>query len=206
MLDELIRLDGDSNPFYIAEVYALRGDSDEAFAWLKKGYAIRDPGISIIYEDPIFAPALRDDPRLAAFAKKLGMPDRTTSPIRGPLRGPQRRRANARSFAAPGLDLIPFLLAIPRAKLVAQMAMRWRPSALRPSSSTLASSSSASRCAVGSSISHASSAGSGPGNVMNSVTPGVFERIELRHVEAAGLDHVGHAEDRAFFGLARARR
>jgi TolB-like protein/cytochrome c-type biogenesis protein CcmH/NrfG len=75
VLDELIRLDGDSNPFYIAEVYALRGDADEAFAWLEKGYAIRDPGISIIYEDPIFAPALRDDPRLAAFAKKLGMPD-----------------------------------------------------------------------------------------------------------------------------------
>lgn len=75
VLDELIRLDGDSNPFYIAEVHALRGDADEAFRWLDKGYAIRDPGVAIIYEDPIFVPALRDDPRLAAFAKKLGVPD-----------------------------------------------------------------------------------------------------------------------------------
>ena len=75
LLDELIRLDGDSNPFYIAEVYALRGDADQAFAWLEKGYAIRDPGVSILDEDPIFVPALRNDPRLAAFAKKLGVPD-----------------------------------------------------------------------------------------------------------------------------------
>lgn len=74
-LDELIRLDGNSNPFYIAEVYALRGDADQAFAWLEKGYAISDPGVSILYEDPIFVPALRNDPRLVAFTRKLGVPD-----------------------------------------------------------------------------------------------------------------------------------
>jgi TolB-like protein/Tfp pilus assembly protein PilF len=74
-LDELIRLDGNSNPFYIAEVYALRGDADQAFAWLDKGYAIRDPGVSILYEDPIFLPALRNDPRMVAFTRNLGVPD-----------------------------------------------------------------------------------------------------------------------------------
>ena len=74
-LDETIRLDGDSNAFYIAQVYALRGDADKAFEWLEKGYAIGDPGVAIIYEDPIFIAAFRDDPRLAAFAKKLNLPD-----------------------------------------------------------------------------------------------------------------------------------
>jgi Tfp pilus assembly protein PilF len=74
-LDETIRLDGDSNAFYIAQVYALRGDADKAFEWLEKGYAIGDPGVAIIYEDPIFIAAFRDDPRLAAFAKKLKLPD-----------------------------------------------------------------------------------------------------------------------------------
>ena len=74
-LAETIRLDGESNAFYIAEIYALRGDADNAFAWADKSYAIGDPGVAIIYEDPIFAPALRGAPRLAALAKRLNVPD-----------------------------------------------------------------------------------------------------------------------------------
>jgi TolB-like protein/Flp pilus assembly protein TadD len=75
LLDETIRRDGESNAFYIAQIYALRGDADQGFAWLDRGYEIGDPGIAIIYEDPIFVSAFRDDPRLAAFAKKLNLPD-----------------------------------------------------------------------------------------------------------------------------------
>ncbi|HET7924301.1 MAG TPA: tetratricopeptide repeat protein [Rhodanobacteraceae bacterium] len=74
-LDEMIRLDGASYPTYIAEVYALRGDADKAFEWFEKGYAIRDPGAAIVYEDVIFTPAVRGDPRLAVLAKKLNLPD-----------------------------------------------------------------------------------------------------------------------------------
>jgi TolB-like protein/Tfp pilus assembly protein PilF len=75
ILDEMIRLDGTSYPTYIAEVYALRGDADKAFEWFEKGYAIGDPGAAILYEDVIFTPTVRNDPRLAALAKKLNLPD-----------------------------------------------------------------------------------------------------------------------------------
>ena len=79
-LDEMLRLDGDSNAFYIATVYTLRGDKDKAFEWLERGYTIRDPSTTIFYEDPIVMHALRNDPRMTAFAKKIGIPDPSTVP------------------------------------------------------------------------------------------------------------------------------
>jgi serine/threonine-protein kinase len=79
-LDDMLRLDGESNAFYIAEVYTLRGDADKAFEWLERGYTIRDPGTTTLYEDPIVLPALRNDPRMKAFAKKIGVPDPDTVP------------------------------------------------------------------------------------------------------------------------------
>jgi hypothetical protein len=41
---------------------------------------MRDAGVAAIYEDPILIPALRKDPRLAAFMKKVGLPDPNTVP------------------------------------------------------------------------------------------------------------------------------
>jgi serine/threonine-protein kinase len=75
ILDEMIRLDADSLPFYIAEVYGIRGDADATFEWVEKAYTARDPGVSILYEDPIVAHVLRDDPRFVEFVKKLNLPD-----------------------------------------------------------------------------------------------------------------------------------
>jgi serine/threonine-protein kinase len=80
ILDEMIRLDADSLPFYIAEVYGIRGDADGAFEWVEKAYAARDPGVAILYEDPIVAPLLRDDPRFVEFVQKLNLPDPRTVP------------------------------------------------------------------------------------------------------------------------------
>ena len=79
-LDEMLRLDGESNAFYIATVYALRDDADKAFEWLERGFTIRDPSTTILYEDPIVLHALRNDPRMTAFAKKIGIPDPSTVP------------------------------------------------------------------------------------------------------------------------------
>jgi TolB-like protein/tetratricopeptide (TPR) repeat protein len=79
-LDAMLKLDGTSNAFYIAIVYTLRGDRDKAFEWLERGYDIRDPTTMILYEDPIVLHALRDDPRMKVFAKKIGIPDPSTVP------------------------------------------------------------------------------------------------------------------------------
>ena len=72
----------------IADIYTLRGDADQVFAWLDRGIAKRDPGVAAMYEDPFLVPALRQDPRLALVARRLGLPDPATVPARWPMTGP----------------------------------------------------------------------------------------------------------------------
>lgn len=72
-LKHLIETQADAAPYQIAEVYALRRQPDEAFAWLDRALAQRDPGIQYLLTDP-FLLAYRRDPRLDAFCRKLGLP------------------------------------------------------------------------------------------------------------------------------------
>jgi serine/threonine-protein kinase len=81
-LAESIRLDADFSQLLIADTYALQGDADQAFEWLGRGLAVRDPGISALYEDPFLVPTLRNDPRLTALIRKMGLPDPGTVPNR----------------------------------------------------------------------------------------------------------------------------
>jgi TolB-like protein/Tfp pilus assembly protein PilF len=60
-------------PYQIAEVYALRNDAKETFAWLDRAWSSRDPGIQSLLFDP-FILRYKDDPRFAAFCKKVGLP------------------------------------------------------------------------------------------------------------------------------------
>ena len=72
-LDEMIRRDS-SFPTYMAMVYAMRGDADNAFVWLDRAVAARDPGVASLYELPWLVPALRKDPRMTSLCHKLGIP------------------------------------------------------------------------------------------------------------------------------------
>lgn len=54
-------------------MYALRKQPDQAFAWLERARANNDPGISNLLTDP-FLLAYKDDPRFAAFCRKVGLP------------------------------------------------------------------------------------------------------------------------------------
>ena len=58
--------------YQIAEVYAMRGESDRAFAWLETARAQRDAGLSAIKSDPLLK-SLYSDPRHAALLKKMGL-------------------------------------------------------------------------------------------------------------------------------------
>jgi TolB-like protein/Flp pilus assembly protein TadD len=60
-------------PYQIAEVYALRNDAKETFAWLDRAWSSRDGGINYLLYDP-FMLRYKDDPRFAAFCKKVGLP------------------------------------------------------------------------------------------------------------------------------------
>lgn len=56
----------------IAQVYAFRGESDRAFAWLQRTYAAHDPGLAELKSDPILK-RLSPDPRYQAMLRKIGL-------------------------------------------------------------------------------------------------------------------------------------
>jgi serine/threonine-protein kinase len=65
--------DGEAAALQIAEVRAFRGEKDEAFAWLERAYALRDPGLTEMKGDPLLR-GLEADPRYAALLKKMRLP------------------------------------------------------------------------------------------------------------------------------------
>jgi TolB-like protein/Tfp pilus assembly protein PilF len=72
-LRTLIDKNGSLAPYQIAQVYALRDDAKQTFAWLDRAWSLRDSGIQYLLLDP-FILRYRDDPRLAAFCRKVGLP------------------------------------------------------------------------------------------------------------------------------------
>jgi tetratricopeptide (TPR) repeat protein len=60
-------------PFQIAEVYALRNEAKATFEWLDRAWSSRDAGVGLILYDP-FILRFKDDPRFAAFCRKIGLP------------------------------------------------------------------------------------------------------------------------------------
>jgi tetratricopeptide (TPR) repeat protein len=63
-----------SNAFEIATIYAFRNQTDEAFEWLDRAYAQRDPSLMSTKMDPLLK-SLHNDPRFAALLKKLNLPN-----------------------------------------------------------------------------------------------------------------------------------
>ncbi len=59
--------------YQVAEIYALRKDPDQAFAWLERARSNNDGGVGDLLTDPLLAP-LKKDPRYAAFAREIGLP------------------------------------------------------------------------------------------------------------------------------------
>jgi tetratricopeptide (TPR) repeat protein len=72
-LGELIAKYHGGSAYQIAEVYALRNQSDEAFEWLERAYAQHDGGLINTKMD-LLLKSLHNDPRYAAFLKKLNLP------------------------------------------------------------------------------------------------------------------------------------
>ncbi|MBS0430963.1 MAG: hypothetical protein JSS21_00940, partial [Proteobacteria bacterium] len=75
-LKTFIAKDANWGAYQIAEVYALRRDPDNTFLWLDRAWSNRDTGIYYLLFDP-FILRYRDDPRFAAFCKKVGLPATT---------------------------------------------------------------------------------------------------------------------------------
>jgi TolB-like protein/Tfp pilus assembly protein PilF len=72
-LADLIANGRDQLAYQIAEVYAVRGETDEAFRWLQFSFDSHDTGTLSLLIDPLLR-GLRDDPRYKSLVTKLGMP------------------------------------------------------------------------------------------------------------------------------------
>jgi tetratricopeptide (TPR) repeat protein len=59
----------------IAPIYIALGEKDKAITELEKAYELRDPFILQLNIHPYFED-IRDDPRVIAIAKRIGLPDR----------------------------------------------------------------------------------------------------------------------------------
>ena len=59
--------------YEIAEVYALRNEPDKVFEWLDRAWTNRESDIGYLLYDP-FILRFKDDPRFAAFCRKVGLP------------------------------------------------------------------------------------------------------------------------------------
>ena len=62
------------SPFGIAASYTMIGETDEAFAWLERGYRERDPLMVHLKVHPYFDP-LRSDPRFDDLLRRIGFPE-----------------------------------------------------------------------------------------------------------------------------------
>jgi serine/threonine protein kinase/TolB-like protein/tetratricopeptide (TPR) repeat protein len=72
-LTELIGKFQADDPFYIAEVYAFRRETDHAFEWLDRAYNTRDTGLTAIKGDPLLK-SLEPDKRYDLLLKKMRLP------------------------------------------------------------------------------------------------------------------------------------
>ncbi|HVO89687.1 MAG TPA: adenylate/guanylate cyclase domain-containing protein [Casimicrobiaceae bacterium] len=71
-LRELSDVYGWTAAYQIAEACAFRGEVDNAFAWLDRGYAQRDPGMMFIKNDWLLRP-LHHDARWVAMLERMGL-------------------------------------------------------------------------------------------------------------------------------------
>jgi adenylate cyclase len=63
---------GDIPPFAIALAHTGVGDKEQAFAWLDKAAAARDPNLTLRWSSPLLDP-LRADPRFTRLLRRMGL-------------------------------------------------------------------------------------------------------------------------------------
>jgi TolB-like protein/cytochrome c-type biogenesis protein CcmH/NrfG len=71
-LAELIRLGAENAGAQIAEVYAVRGETDAAVEWLQRAYDNHDTGVNGVGRNPYYD-NMRDDPGFKAFLERTGL-------------------------------------------------------------------------------------------------------------------------------------
>jgi TolB-like protein/tetratricopeptide (TPR) repeat protein len=73
-LKDYVARQGKTQPYYVAELYALRKQPDDTFHWLQRART-ETPAITVsgLLSDPLLL-RYKDDPRFAALCRQLGLP------------------------------------------------------------------------------------------------------------------------------------
>ena len=72
-LHDYIAKNGKDQPYYVADLYALREQPNEMFEWLERAWNQHDPAFFSLLFDP-FPLAYQHAPRFAALCKQAGLP------------------------------------------------------------------------------------------------------------------------------------
>ncbi|MGH8233086.1 MAG: tetratricopeptide repeat protein [Rhodanobacteraceae bacterium] len=64
---------GKNQPYNVADLYALRKQSDDMFHWLQRAWMQHDPNFAGLLSDPFVLP-YQHDPRFAVLCQQLGLP------------------------------------------------------------------------------------------------------------------------------------
>ena len=75
-LSELVRDFGSAFAYQTAEVYAVRGEGDKAWAWLDRAYDQHDAGLPVSFNGDPLLKKIAGDPRYRALLEKLRLPVR----------------------------------------------------------------------------------------------------------------------------------
>lgn len=86
LLQAMIAEDGQVAAFQLMELYAFRGETEQAFEWLRLAREQKDPGLSALLGNPLLG-NLVGDPRWPEHLGQLGLPPGLPSPV--PLDGPR---------------------------------------------------------------------------------------------------------------------
>ena len=73
-LADMLREDANGSPLGLAEVYAFRGQLEDAIRWLERAYSQKDPYFYLIKGNALLKP-LEGDPRYKAIIKKMNLPE-----------------------------------------------------------------------------------------------------------------------------------
>ena len=76
ILPAYISRNSDTGAYQIAQMYALRGESDQVFRWLDHAWETQDAGFGGWPQDPLFV-RYQGDPRYTGFVRRIGQKQAT---------------------------------------------------------------------------------------------------------------------------------
>jgi serine/threonine-protein kinase len=73
-LEGLRKKHAEDSAYQVAQVFAWRGEKDQAFEWLERAYERQDGGLSVVKTDPTLR-SLHADPRFKILLRKMNLPE-----------------------------------------------------------------------------------------------------------------------------------